>query len=200
MAAVFFAAECGVQRVHSFEPVEPIYRLLKANTRAYPACRTETCAIGRRSGEAEITYYPRADAMSGLHADPERDTRLVDRVMQNRGVRQPMRRDQLAGRYEAETLSCRVRALSDVIAESGESSIDLLKIDVERGELDVLEGISFDDWPKVRQVVAEVHDEPGRVDRIEGLLGEHGFTTTWDQASSMRGTGVEVVYARRPES
>ena len=123
-------------------------------------------AIGNRSGSHEITYYPNADAMSGLYAEPDRDASLVDRVLRNRGVADDERRDQLHGRYRPVRLRCDMSTLSEVIDESGEASIDLLKIDVERSELDVLRGLSDEDWPKVRQIVAEVHDEADRVAQV----------------------------------
>jgi hypothetical protein len=36
--------------------------------------------------------------------------------------------------------------------------VDLLKVDVERAELQVLEGVAARDWPAIRQVVLEVRD------------------------------------------
>ncbi len=200
VAATFFASVCHARRVYSFEPIEPIFELLRENTKPYPGCISKMRAIGNRSGSHEITYYPNADAMSGLYAEPDRDASLVDRVLRNRGVADDERRDQLHGRYRPVRLRCDMSTLSEVIDESGEASIDLLKIDVERSELDVLRGLSDEDWPKVRQIVAEVHDEADRVAQFDRILVDWGFVTTWDQAVNMRGTGVWVVYAKRPAS
>jgi 31-O-methyltransferase len=196
VAAVWFAAERRAARVHSFEPVAPIFELLERNIAPYPACVARCCALGERAGTAAITYYPHADAMSGLHADPVRDAALVDRVMQNRGIGSERRRRQLAGRYEAETMSCEVRTLSEVIAASGEEVIDLLKIDVERSELSVLRGLADSDWPRIRQLVIEVEGPEARGE-IATVLDARGFRSAWEEPEVMAGTGMSVVYAVR---
>src|SRR5690606_10253133 len=61
----------------------------------------------------------------------------------------------LADRLEAVEVICPLRTLSDVIAEEHVERIDLLKIDVEKSELDVLSGLHDDDWRKIRQIVVE---------------------------------------------
>ena len=200
VAAAFFASECRASRVYSFEPIEPIFLQLVDNTRRYPACTAEMCALGSHARVADITYYPKADAMSGFHADADRDARLVDRVMQNRGTPADDRRSQIEGRYEPITVACRVRTLSEILDESDVSSVDLLKIDVERSEVDVLKGIRPEHWDVIDQVVAEVHEEAGGIEIFEGMLAANGFDRTWDQARNMRGTGVHVVYASRRRS
>ena len=51
-------------------------------------------------------------------------------------------------------------------ASSAGEKIDLLKIDVEKGELEVLNGIEDADWPRIHQIVMEVHDLDGRVGMV----------------------------------
>src|SRR5207247_1969722 len=58
-------------------------------------------------------------------------------------------------RLHAKTVTAQLRRLSDVLAEEGITRIDLLKINVEKSELDVLMGLSADDWPKIRKHVME---------------------------------------------
>lgn len=97
----------------------------------------------------------------------------------------------------------RVRApletLSAVIAAEGLTQIDLLKIDVEGAELDVLLGITEHDWPKIRQVVIEVHDVDGRVKQVRQMLIEQGFRTVVDQEDWALHPllGIFTVYAVR---
>lgn len=87
-----------------------------------------------------------------------------------------------AGRWVLERLlgvtrvRCPVSTLSRVIEERGLASIDLLKIDVEGAELDVLEGLRAEHWPRVKAIVLEGSDHEGRLACIERLLTEHGFT------------------------
>jgi hypothetical protein len=83
----------------------------------------------------------------------------------------------------------------------GFSGVALLKIDVERAELDVLRGIeSREQWARIQQVVAEVHDIDGRLDAIIALLSSPlaGFTHVQSaQPASLRGSNLHVVYATR---
>lgn len=200
VAAAFFAVLCGVARVHSFEPVAPVFEILRQNVGALPACVIHEQGLASAAGRVPITYYPGAAAMSGLYADPARDRAAVRTVLINRGLSDRETDDQLAGRYRAQTLSCEVRTLSSVLREYEISSVNLLKIDVERAELDVLDvldGIEEPDWPKVEQIVMEIHDEDGRSHRVSRALSGHGFQVICDQEPTMRGTSVRMLYATR---
>jgi len=68
--------------------------------------------------------------------------------------------------------------LSSVINDLDVKNIDLLKIDVEGAEYEVLQGIAPDDWRKIKQIVLEVHDLEGRLDKIQALLKSNGFNIT----------------------
>jgi hypothetical protein len=62
---------------------------------------------------------------------------------------------------------------------------------VEKSELDVLLGIEGQDWPKIKQVVVEVHDLEQRVKKITALLKEHGFRKiTLEQEPFFEGSNV----------
>ena len=61
--------------------------------------------------------------------------------------------------------STALKTLSSVIHEHNVDSVDLLKIDCE-AELNVLQGISNEHWPRIQQVIAEVHDIDGRLDQV----------------------------------
>ena len=53
-------------------------------------------------------------------------------------------------RLRAKSFTTELRTLSGVVAEQGLERIDLLKINVEKSELDVLQGISPGDWLKIQ--------------------------------------------------
>ena len=197
VAAVFFASDCRAGVVHSFEPVAPLFDLLLENVAALPACVPHPYGLGATTGEARITYYPAAAAMSGLYADPDADRALVRTVMLNRGLDEQEIERNLEGRYRAETLACELRTLSAVLREQSLDRVDLLKIDVERAELDVLRGIREEDWSAIRQVVVEIHDENDRCERIVRELDRRRFRVVVDQEPIMRGTNVHVAYAIR---
>jgi FkbM family methyltransferase len=197
VAALFFALECRAGTVHCFEPVAPVFELLHRNVRDVSACVPHPYGLSSACRHAPITYYPGAAAMSGLYANPEEDRELVRTCLLNLGVDAPEADARLAGRYEPEILSCELRTLSAVIGELSLARVDLLKVDVEKAELDVLQGIEDSDWPVIRQVVAEVHDEGGRLPAVKQMLAERGFALAIEQEPAMRRTPVHVVYARR---
>jgi hypothetical protein len=102
-------------------------------------------------------------------------------------------------RLHAKTVSAQLRTLSSVIAEEGIERIDLLKINVEKSELDVLRGLSPGDWPKIRQLVVEV-DRSEHLEPICSLLERHGFEVLVEQDPLLRKTELCYVYAIRPSA
>jgi hypothetical protein len=136
--------------------------------------------------------------MSGLYADPERDREQVRTYLENTGVPAEEAEQTVEGLLDPVEQSCELRTLSSVLAEHKIERVDLLKIDVERAELDVLRGIAADDWPRIRQVAIEVHDEDGRAATVAELLSGHGFTVATAQEPEWEGTGLKMLYAKRP--
>ena len=65
-----------------------------------------------------------------------------------------------------------VVTVSDLIEAHGLDSVDLLKIDVERAELDVLNGVDETDWGKIQRVHLECHDS--NFDRAVEVLKSKG--------------------------
>ncbi|HEX8245029.1 MAG TPA: condensation domain-containing protein, partial [Longimicrobium sp.] len=53
------------------------------------------------------------------------------------------------------------------------------------------------DWPKIRQVVVEVHEIDARVARVCDLLHRHGFDVALEQEMMLRGSAVSMVFGRR---
>ncbi len=194
VAASFFAAECGAAEVHSFEPIPAIYELLRRNLARFEACRTYNHGLGSASGPAEFTYYPRNDAMSSRFADPDGDEVLVRQAMLNVGTRPEYCDALLQGHFEVESIECPIRTLAEVIAELAAPRIDLLKIDVERAEEDVLAGLDDPAWRRIDQVVLEVEQIDGEIERIETLLESRGFRLERAQEPQMAQTGVYYLY------
>lgn len=74
--------------------------------------------------------------------------------------------------------------------------IDLLKIGVEKSELDVLLGIEKHDWTKIKQVVVEVHDIDCRVKKVIDLLKDNGLVEiTVEKEPILNGADISIVYA-----
>ena len=70
-------------------------------------------------------------------------------------------REFFEGRLDARVFQTELRTISSVMRDEGVEQIDLLKIDAERSEWDILQGIEPADWSKIKQVVMEVHDQEG---------------------------------------
>ena len=136
--------------------------------------------------------------MSSLYPDPVADRGLVRAALVNRGMAneeadEGVEKDLAHGRDP----HLRLRTLASVIEEESLDRVDLLKIDVERAELDVLRGIDDQCWPLIEQIVVELHHEAGRGELIESELARRRFRTVTEQEPSMRGTDVYVLYGIR---
>lgn len=213
------ASEWGAKplRGFAFEPAPPVYAALQANLAAHaPGIQALACAVSDRPGTLLLHYFPRLTVLStAFPADLQaRSTRnavadqlhLLPRAW--RGLARwprPLRRA-LVGLgmrlfLRPRRVNCPMRSLSSVIDEHAVARIDLLKIDAERAELDVLRGLRDEHWPRVRQVVMEVHDEDGRLATVCALLRQHGFAEpVLAQSPEMQPFGVWQLWARRPDA
>lgn len=200
MFTLFVNDVCRDATIYAFEPIPTTFAALQYNVAAHNLnVKPFNCGLSDRSGSASFTFYPKVSASSGMYADPVADELLTRAYMANQDVRLENFADELMeGRFETKTFVCPLKTISDVISENQIERIDLLKLDVEKSELDVLRGIRSDDWPKIKQVVAEVHNIGGRLDQFIRLLENNGFDVKLDQDSSFRHTGLYHVYAIHP--
>ncbi|MEM7351130.1 MAG: amino acid adenylation domain-containing protein, partial [Acidobacteriota bacterium] len=198
--ALYAAQQWPGARVYAFEPLPPLFEVLDLNLDLYgiPGGRF-AYGLGSERGEVRFEYFPHASILSGRHVDGSDERQTVKRFLLGRdeGLSEREIEELLAERLEHETYTCQVKPLSEVIREEGIERIDLLKVDVEKSELEVLRGIAASDWPKIRQVVVEVHDQHGRMEAIRELLARHGFEVVVEQDRSLAGTELFNLYARR---
>lgn len=98
--------------------------------------------------------------------------------------------------FNFQKILCQLKTVSSLICEYSIDGIDLLKIDVEKSELDVIQGIQDSDWRKIKQAVIEVHDISNRVSQMVCILQEHGFSqVTVHQEPDLEGTNIYCIYA-----
>ena len=92
--------------------------------------------------------------------------------------------------------------VSEIMQKHGLSHISLLKIDVERAELDVLAGIACSDWQAISQLVMEVHDVQNRLQQIRQLLTQvAGFSyITITQDEQLKGSTIHNIYCCREQT
>lgn len=103
--------------------------------------------------------------------------------------------------FQAEQVTCQLKTVSQMMREQNIQQIDLLKIDVEKSEMDVLLGIENQDWPKIKQLFIEVHDLERRIEKIIALLQAQGFSEIKvEQEPILQGSDIFSLYAwRSPE-
>jgi hypothetical protein len=85
--------------------------------------------------------------------------------------------ESLRGRFAAERLPCELRTLSDALHRESIDRVDLIKIDVEKTELDVLAGIEDSDSPRIRQLVMELHLDSERRERAASTIRRAASTS-----------------------
>ncbi len=189
-------------QVYAFEPLPPTFNTLCANVALYNLdVKLFPVGLANRTGTAPFTFYPKISGMSGMYADAAEEADLSRTFMLNHHEQFAQFADEwLDGTFAGETYTCRLKTLSDVIRENNVERIDLLKVDVEKAELDVLSGVAEADWKKISQVVVEVHDKDGRLDTIAGLLKKQGFEIVIEQGDLLTGTNLFNIYAARAAS
>jgi FkbM family methyltransferase len=178
-------------KVYCFEPIPAIYEVLKANAKNTDENRLIALPYGVSdvNTQATFSYFPNTPALSTLHPEewdnnPGAFKKAVKGTMKNPPA--GMKWMRLIPTFFAGAIAnhlvkgkmmveCQIRKTSDIIDELKVERIDLLKIDCEGAELGVIKGIDEKDWPKIKSVVVEIHDQDGRLDFIKNLLESKGF-------------------------
>lgn len=186
----------GEVNLHSFEPIPQIFRVLKLNVERFNSDKTKiyNCGLSNESKDAvEFKYFPKASGFSTRFPDESKAFRKsISSILLGKpeelpaSVRNQINRIpqflrsfilnlKLSDNLKSETVTCQLKTISQIVQEQNIQQIDLLKIDVEKSELDVLLGIDEQDWGKVKQIVIEAHDIDNRIDRLKTLLAKHNF-------------------------
>ena len=206
MFTLFAASRCERLSIYTFEPAPPLFDLLSFNVeRNGVAAKLFNLGLSDTSKTAEFTFYPHSSGMSSFYANKDEEKDVLNSLMRNQwesgpGELEPLlqyRDELLEQRFRSEVFSCRLRTLSEVIAEESVGRIDLLKVDVQKSEYEVLAGIAEQDWEKIGQIVLEVHDLNGRLAQITSLLGTRGFQVIVEQDQMLRGSVLYNTYATR---
>jgi 31-O-methyltransferase len=198
MASLFFSQHCPGVAIYAFEPARVPFAALAENMRLYGIqARCRQVALSESRGVQSFIYYPRTTVMSGLHADSGTDSATTRTFLRNSGFGDDYVERIVAEKYEQEAFRVEVSTLSHEIFSLRAETIDLLKIDVEKSELDVLLGVADSDWARFSQIIAEVHDMAGRLEKFSDLLITHGFDVTAEQEKLLKDTDIYSVFAVR---
>ena len=201
---LFVHQQCTPGEMYAFEPMPPSFELLRANVELYDLnVKLFDFGVSNTAGTAEFTFYPQAAGWSGRYADGDKQTvRSILRHWLGRDVSDEFRETLTAGEvddllehsFQSQAFTCQLRTLSDIMRENQVEQIDLLKIDVEKSELDVLQGIAEEDWRKIKQLVIEIHSRE-LLEQISELLEGHSYALAVHEdtiAEATDGEGVHV--------
>jgi len=207
-------------RAYAFEPVRAIFDLLSRNIERHAlsdVVEPLNFGLSSETKAVQMAFYPKAPVLSTAFPDEPADVRAMKGAILNsmiyldeapvalkclRWLPRPLRLSlveaALKRTLRRETVTCEMRAISDFVRDRRIARIDYLKIDVERAELDVLNGIEPDDWPKVKRAVVEVHDIQDRMRTITSLLEQRGLDDiVVSQAPTLVDSNIFVVFATR---
>jgi FkbM family methyltransferase len=203
-------------RIYAFEPVPATFQVLSRNMERHNHFPIQLFNVGlsRRSGPAAFTYYPRMSNASTMYPDDTAQAakRGRDYVLdQIRTLPRPLPfllslcpmpllnlvAERVRKYYlKSQAVMCELRTLSDFLGQNRIDQVDLLKIDAERSERPILGGLAEDDWPKIRQMVVEVHEGDEATRTMVDLLRCRGFHAAAEPNPTF--SSLSLVYATRP--
>ncbi|PSB17676.1 non-ribosomal peptide synthetase [Phormidesmis priestleyi ULC007] len=193
-------------QIYAFEPIPPVYATLSKNSILYgEKIHCYPFSLSCEETQQTFTYYPTNTVMSGRYGDTEDDRTIVssfilnnEKVKGSNGVLST--EEELDDSMRSLSQTVHLRRLSSVLRELDISHVDLLKIDVEKSELDVLDGIDAEDWQKIKQLIVEVHDIDGRLEHVKARLARYGFQVQVAQDNLLKGTNLYKIYGHRVQS
>ncbi|MCP3059805.1 amino acid adenylation domain-containing protein [Myxococcus sp. K38C18041901] len=164
-------------RVIAVEPADELRRLLEQNLRLHGCAATVIgAALAEAPGRKRFTFYPGASVQSGLFPDQAWDALIfrsgAEAVGREAGAVLPAEAlDRLAeSRFEGRTTEVEVSTVSALMERLSLPRVDLLKVDVERAEVDVLRGIEPRHWERIDQLLVEVEERGGTRAQVEALI------------------------------
>lgn len=199
--SVFSALTFENPKIYAFEPLAPTFDLLAKNAALYDEnIEVFNIGIAEKEETAVFDYYPNATTISGRQTESYDIQGEVKRFLENtweeneEQISNESKNELLENRLIKEQHECQLKSLSQVIQENEIGHIDLLKIDAENAEMDIVKGIKNEDWDKIDQVIIEVYDEDGRLEKIKNILNERNFEVAVFQSEELEGTKFYDVY------
>jgi len=206
--SLFASNEAKNVKVIAVEPSPVVLPILTKNLEAYLSdYEVYEAGASDSSGKAEFTAYKYSSVFSSFSAD-NGDKEAIKAVIRNM-LRTVINEDDknfeetveqlLSDRLSAETYNCELVSVNEIIENSNLNSVGLLKIDAEKSEEAILEGVSDANWKLIDQVIIEVHNQSGLVaPRVHELLQSKGFEIIEDEEEFLLESGLTTLYAIKP--
>lgn len=155
-------------KIIAFEPIPALYECLVQNSR--PEDIKVQKAVGSVSNKAiQMEFLPEYTILSGRDASAGQ-AQYVQAAA-------PERLDLVEHAFaNPQSFTCELTTLETALTDV--DSIGLLKVDVEGMESEVFAGIGDSTWPKIQQIVAEVHVVGCRLQDLTSLFEARGFRCT----------------------
>lgn len=205
MFCLLALTRCRSPRLIAVEPIPACAEVLDVNLARYGAnASVHPIGLSDHVGTARFRHFHQATVMSGQYAGADEADAMTVYLGNKYGKSELSERLGTAGvgqlvreKLEYTDITCPLDTLSNLIDREALEYIDVLKIDVEKSEADVLNGIREEHWPLIGQIVVEVHDINGRLERLKGLLQARGYSCTVSRDALLKGTSLCNLYAWR---
>jgi FkbM family methyltransferase len=206
---------CPAAQLFAFEPMPAAFRALQHNAASMGGfVEVGQMALGAAPGRAVFDHFPAISALST--ADPAVGKTLADglrsllfgqgasaeirAIIDRTGAHERLDDTTFVNQlFRTEPIAAEVDTLDNVVARYGIGSIDLLKIDTEGQERAVLDGIGPTLWPRIRQLLVEVHRGPEELRTFLTELEGHGYRSVVEShPMAQGGAPVFHIYSHRP--
>jgi FkbM family methyltransferase len=211
--SLFILEQAPQIRLITIEPIPQIFIVLQENIEKYQPAKSSVTmlniGLADKEGKSEFNFYPRLSSnSSAIPIDFDRQTQSYLALTDMSAARiLPLKLKTwiihkiLRWIYASQKVECEQKTLSQIIEELQLERIDLIKLDAENAEWGVIAGIGESDWPKIQQMVIEVHTHIPKgqtlVDDLTSLLTHRGFFVTVDLNARFSDIGVHMLYAKR---
>lgn len=208
----------GKVDLYAFEPIPDVFNILRENSRYFSRkgrpIKIFNYAILDRNARVSFNYYHNAPAFSSVSPYSDTDRKMFINVVKdnlNTGplearflellpscIRNYLIEQGINKSLEPTLIQCNSKTLSTVIKSESISRIDLLKIDVEKAEMQVIDGIRDQDWGIIQKVAIEVHDYSGRLIKLKSILKSKNFSEIFvEQEDMLKGSNIYSIFARK---
>lgn len=204
---------CPQARILAYEPMPAAFTALQCNAAELGGdITTIQLALGAAPGQVVFEQFPALTALSTANhtvgqvlADGIRSllsgqgSRDIRAILDRTGAHDRLDdADFMAHLFRAEAVTATVDTVASQAERHGVDRIELLKIDTEGSERAVLDGIG-PLWPRIRQLMVEVHGGAAERDATAAELQGHGYHVAMDDHPMAEGASpVFHLYAHRP--